>query len=80
VSVTGEVATGSVGIVTVVEGFGPIVAVTGLEATGEISSVNVYSLIIPNQNPNYVGISPSQTPAYSNIAPNQNPNYTEIAA
>jgi hypothetical protein len=80
VSVTGEVATGSVGIVTVVEGFGPIVAVTGLEATGEISSVNVYDLIIPNQNPNYVGISPAQTPAYSNIAPNQNPNYTEIAA
>jgi hypothetical protein len=71
-------ATGAVGSVTISADAN--VAVTGVEATGEISSVNVYNIIIPNQNPNYVGISPAQTPAYSNIAPNQNPNYTEIAA
>jgi hypothetical protein len=71
-------STGNVGSVVVVADSN--VSVTGLNATGEVGAVFVWSEIDPNQNPNWTGVSPSQSPSWSEETPSQVPGWTDIAA
>ena len=68
VSVSGLAAVTSEGSVTIVDGSGATIALTGFAASG-LGSVNIWS-----------AIDPSQTPSWTSETPSQSPNWTEIAA
>ena len=76
-TVNGVSATASVGTVTVTGTAN--ISVTGVAATGAIGEARIpWNQVIPNQTPDYSGITASQSPSYSSIASTQNPSYTPI--
>jgi len=78
VPVTGVSGTAAVGSVTVVATAN--VYPVGVSGTGEVGPVLVWGVIVPDQTPNYVNVTPSQSPGWSAITPSQTPNYEDIAA
>ena len=78
VLVTGVSGTGAVGSVTTVAPAN--VYPIGISGTGEVGPVLVWGVIVPDQTPNYVNVTPSQSPGWSAITPSQTPNYEDIAA
>tara|TARA_Y100001968_G_C19239992_1_gene658934 strand:+ start:577 stop:924 length:348 start_codon:yes stop_codon:yes gene_type:complete len=69
VAVSGVELTASLGGIAISAGGGETVQVNGIAATGGISSLNIWS-----------GIVPDQTPSWSTITASQTPNWTDIAA
>jgi hypothetical protein len=56
------------------------IQVTGVFATGEVGSVNIWLPIDDSQTPNWNAISDSQTPNWNAISDSQTPNWNDIAA
>jgi len=80
VDTTGLEATGTAGTVTVIEGRGVLVDITGFLLTASTSKVLVWSDIDDGQTPGWVDINDSQTNSWSDVNEAQSPNWTEIAA
>ena len=54
--------------------------VTGVQATGQIGSVNTCLPIDDSQTPSWNAISDAQTPSWAQISTTQTPNWNDIAA
>ena len=54
--------------------------VTGVQATGQIGSVNTWLPIDDSQTPSWNAISDAQTPSWAQISTTQTPNWNDIAA
>jgi len=63
---------------TVIIAVNAVVTPVGVQATGQIGNVLVWSQIDPDQNPNWTGINDGQTPNWTDIIDTQSPNWTEI--
>ena len=72
-SALGDVFTASVNSATVDSSGEANIEVTGVFATGLVSSVTDFPIV-------WGQIIPSQTPNFSAISPSQNPSWTDIAA
>ena len=68
VDVTGVSGTSAVGSVTVVQGEGITVELTGVAATGSAGVINIWGSISDSQTPSWTAISDSQTPSWTEIA------------
>jgi len=44
------------------------VEVTGVSATGDVGSVNVWGLVVPGQSTDWTGVSPGQSANWTKIA------------
>ena len=75
-SVTGLAATVSVGVLSFT--LSSTVFLEGLAITTGTSSVRIWGLILPGQDPSYTEVLPSNTPSYSVITPTQAPTYEII--
>ncbi len=80
VDVTGLQVTGQVGSVTVIEGEGVLIDITGFLLTASTSDVLVWSDIDDNQTPGWVDVNDSQTSGWVDVDDTQSTNWTEIAA
>ena len=80
VDATGLETTGSVGSVTVIEGEGILIDITGFLLTASTNDVLVWSDIDDGQTPGWVDINDSQTNGWVDVNDAQSPNWTEIAA
>lgn len=80
IDVTGLAGTSAVGSVTIGQGEGITVELTGVAATGSAGVINIWGSINDSQTPNWSAISDSQTPSWSAVSDSQTPNWTEIAA
>jgi len=56
------------------------VQVTGVQATGQIGSVNTWLPIDDSQTPSWDTVTDSQTPSWAQINTAQTPNWNDIAA
>ena len=76
----GVSTTGQVGTVTVIEGQGVLIDITGFLLTARTNDVLVWSDIDDNQTPGWVDVNDSQTNGWVDVNDAQSPNWTEIAA
>ena len=77
VAVTGVSATGGVGV-AVVDSADTTAFPIGVAAVGEVGSVFVLAVHVPNQNPVYSEINPSDASGWVCIEPTQIPNYEKV--
>jgi len=78
IAVTTDALTSGLGSLTVVGHSN--VALTGVYGTGAITSVLVWGVIVPGQDPEWAVISDSQSPSWGDVDEAQDPEWTDIAA
>ena len=76
VPVTGVSATAQVGAVSVTADAN--VLVSGVSATGRVRPVLVWGKIVPDQNPEYTGVTPSQSPGWVEETASQTTTWQEV--
>ena len=55
------------------------ISITGVEATGSVGGVLVWSLIDDTQTKNYANINTDQSSSFAEINETQTPNWEEVA-
>ena len=72
-----EAATGAVGDVSAIITIS--ISVTGVEATGAVSQLQVWGKIVPSQTPNYTEVTETQNPSWTEVTETQDPGWKEVA-